>query len=554
MLIIEKKLRNIILGFLFLCSLPASAMSCFQYEDGSELYSSFVEDVFKSLPSTFKETICRKSVSIKVRNKIILDQIDGWAPNALSVIYLKEKTIGTEYGKMNLIHELAHIFKDRNRDLFDKNEFSLKSRRTRNGLLVKIDHKRDHSFERSYDRYEFKNKSEFFAVNSELFFTKQDFKCKRPVQYEYLASIYNFKPFEVSVCKTVSMLPLGFATGKFVDLDWNQFYGLDFLLASEGKDVSSRFGHAMLRLVFCKPTRKEKSNECYKDHGYHYVISYRAAVNDESVRMLYGLTGQYPSKAFLLPLSEVIDQYTKNEKRQLTAIPLRNDLYRLSELRDLVYDQVWSYKGKYKFFTNNCGTETLSFLQTIINNSDIFKLRSISPVFLAKKIVEKNLNVTGIDNQDLVFLPSPSTEEELLSILSASSIDFIGFRALSIDEKKNLIDHSVYQKVAALWVLQSKHVAKLELELLLSLSKTKNKKVRTELDRVSKVFEFSTVDFKGIPTSEEFLLIKKEIQSVDVGALKKFAKEIEPQLYQKVESEKVFLNAIKLSLIEKGEL
>src|SRR5690606_41455953 len=36
-----------------------------------------------------------------------------------------------------------------------------------------------------------------------------------------------------------------------------------------------------------------------------------------------GLTGAYPSRLFILPLGQVVDEYTKLELRSLSSIPLR---------------------------------------------------------------------------------------------------------------------------------------------------------------------------------------------------------------------------------------
>src|SRR5690606_7635007 len=125
----------------------------------------------------------------------------------------------------------------------------------------------------------------------------------------------------------------------------------------------SRWGHSMLRLVICAPGRP-RGPACRLDLEHHLVLSYRAFVGDVQLSNWDGLTGAYPSRLFILPLAQVIEEYTKVELRSLASVPLRLSRGEIEELAARAAEQHWSYDGDYWFLSNNCAVETLKLLRT----------------------------------------------------------------------------------------------------------------------------------------------------------------------------------------------
>ena len=101
-------------------------------------------------------------------------------------------------------------------------------------------------------------------------------------------------------------------------IDPARVYAVDYLLADSGGPPMSRFGHSMLRLVICAEGRP-LGERCRMDLSEHRVLSFRAFVDDVQVSSWRGLTGGYPSRLFLLPLTSVIDEYNRVELRDLRA-------------------------------------------------------------------------------------------------------------------------------------------------------------------------------------------------------------------------------------------
>ncbi len=105
-------------------------------------------------------------------------------------------------------------------------------------------------------------------------------------------------------------------------VDPERVYEIDYLLAEANQNLVSRWGHSMLRLVICAPGRP-RGPDCRLDLDQHLVLSYRAFVGDVQLSSWDGLVGKYPSRLFVLPLAQVIDEYTKTELRGLASVPLR---------------------------------------------------------------------------------------------------------------------------------------------------------------------------------------------------------------------------------------
>jgi hypothetical protein len=116
------------------------------------------------------------------------------------------------------------------------------------------------------------------------------------------------------------------------------------------------------------------------------VLSFRAFVDDVQVSSWRGLAGSYPSRLFVLPLAQVVDEYTKVELRGLRSIPLhlsRDEIATLLQRAALVH---WSYDGRYAFVGNNCAVETARLLEDGVPRLAAAHLMSITPNGLLRRL------------------------------------------------------------------------------------------------------------------------------------------------------------------------
>jgi len=246
---------------------------------------------------------------------------------------------------------------------------------------------------RSPDPYELSNPREFVAVNMEYFLLDPSYACRRPALQAYLRRHFAWQPVRQAECPaSYPYLNAGrdFARQPLGRLDPQQVYEVDYLLAEPNQQWASRWGHSMLRLVICAPGRP-RGPACRLDLEHHLVLSYRAFVGDVQLSNWDGLTGAYPSRLFILPLAQVIEEYTKVELRSLASVPLRLSRGEIEELAARAAEQHWSYDGDYWFLSNNCAVETLKLLRTGTARSELQDLDSIMPNGLLELLEARGL-------------------------------------------------------------------------------------------------------------------------------------------------------------------
>lgn len=250
---------------------------------------------------------------------------------------------------------------------------------------------------RSPDDYELRNALEFVAVNLEYFLLDPSYACRRPSLARYWREHFDWTPPTAACASDYPYLNAGrdFARQPLGRLDPERVYEVDYLLAEANDAWMSRWGHSMLRLVVCAPGRP-RGPDCRLDLDQHLVLSYRAFVGDLQLSSWDGLTGVYPSRLFVLPLEQVIDEYTKVELRSLASVPLRLSRDQLEQLVTRAVEQHWSYDGDYYFISNNCAVETLKLLRSGTGDPQLQALDSILPNGLLQLMDARGLADTSV--------------------------------------------------------------------------------------------------------------------------------------------------------------
>ncbi|MDD1968150.1 DUF4105 domain-containing protein [Pseudomonas putida] len=251
---------------------------------------------------------------------------------------------------------------------------------------------------RSPDIYEISSPLEFVAVNMEYFLLDPAYACRRPALYDYYRQQFGWAPAAKEDCpSSYPYLNAGndFAREPLGKLDPERVYEVDYLLAEANQNLVSRWGHSMLRLVICKPGRP-RGPDCRLDLDQHLVLSYRAFVNDLQLSSWSGLTGKYPSRLFVLPLGQVIDEYTKTELRSLASVPLKLSRQQIDGLVQHAAEMHWAYDGDYWFLSNNCAVENLKLLRSGTNDPRLVGLDSILPNGLLEVLKGRGLADTSV--------------------------------------------------------------------------------------------------------------------------------------------------------------
>ncbi|MBU8976121.1 DUF4105 domain-containing protein [Lysobacter sp. MMG2] len=289
-----------------------------------------------------------------------------------------------------VLHELAHFHDRRDGISRDPRFLDLAGwqvRATRLTTRVAGRTRENRFVDRSPDRYELTKPSEYFAVNLEHYLQDPQYACRRPALARYLRERVGAAPVVASQCiDDLVYVDAGEGEGgALASIDPARVYAIDYLLAEGNAQPMSRWGHSMLRVVVCAPGRA-LGPECRLDLAHHRVLSFRAFVDDVQVSSWRGLTGRYPSRLFVLPMEQVIDEYTKVELRGLRSVPLRLERDEIAAVLERTAQLHWSYDGRYYFLGNNCAAETWKLLHDSVPRLAGQGIGSITPTGLLRRL------------------------------------------------------------------------------------------------------------------------------------------------------------------------
>ena len=130
-----------------------------------------------------------------------------------------------------LIHEIFHLY-DHDQNLTGDIVFQNKSfwGKRRNNIRVP-------------DPYEAHNVKEYGAVNFEYFVLDKEYKCRRPLQYDYFSKKFDHIPFPSYQCPAYNKVQVLSFDGKsrIVDIEEERIYQIQYLLAEKGDESFSSF-------------------------------------------------------------------------------------------------------------------------------------------------------------------------------------------------------------------------------------------------------------------------------------------------------------------------
>lgn len=378
--------------------------------ESTQKVDSILREVEGKLPASIKSTINKRITvgfkPLKYNNKKVWGQvlaIPGMKKKA-SHIDLHSDLLQEENSELavsTLLHEITHIYDFQN-DLSHDRVFLNIAGWQKKKITRQYD-QRNKNQSRRVDVYEDSKPEETLAVNVEHFLQDPEYKCRKPSMYSFLSERLEVKPFENEVCETEYRLAPSISfEGNFEKqkvLDPERLYEVHYFFAGEGKQTMSKWGHAMLRLVMCAPSRKVVDEKCLQDRSHHLIISFRADITNFNIDYIKGMTGKYTSKQFVLSMSEVIKEYTVGELRHLYSIPLKMNEEQKRKIVDLLLENYWGYGSKYYFVTNNCADETLNILRNVYSDDlRLVNLNVLTPLGIRKKFEELGISDMSIFN------------------------------------------------------------------------------------------------------------------------------------------------------------
>lgn len=317
--------------------------------------------------------------------------------------------------------------------------------------------------DRSADAYELTSPREFVAVNLEHLVLDADYACRRPQLAAYFSQRLALQ-LQMQGC--ASGLPFfeEDARTPLLALDPARVYAVDYLLAEGNRQPMSHWGHSMLRLVICAPGRP-RGPDCRLDLQYHRVLSFRAFVNDVQISSWGGLTGRYPARLYVLPLSQVIDEYTQVQLRGLQSVPLALDQAEITTLLQRAAQLHWSYDGDYRFLSNNCGVETFKLLRDGVPRLAKAHLSGITPDGLLRRLQRAGVVDASVlddrgqaERDGYYFAPASDHYQAIFEVLRGAlkppQRDVRDWLSLPATQRGRWIDQADLRGSAALLVLE----------------------------------------------------------------------------------------------------
>ena len=334
--------------------------------------------------------------------RLLLDRalLDGWMarPHDAGI-----ENPATRAALAAVIHELAHFYDrtpqgqlSRDPRLLDLAGWQVSPMRL--GLRSSHNAFRD----RSPDLYELESPVEFVAVNLEYFLLDPAYACRRPALHGYFAAHFGSVASPAECAPDFVYLQGGADAdlSPLLQFDPDRVYAVEYLFAEGNERAMSHWGHSMLRLVVCAPGRTP-GPDCRFDLQYHLVLSFRAFVGDVQISSWRGLTGSYPSRLFVLPLPQVIEEYTKVELRGLQSIPLQLEPGEIATLLERTARLHWNYDGRYYFLSNNCAVETFKLMHDGVPRLASEDLASITPTGLLRRLQRAGIaDATVLEDRD----------------------------------------------------------------------------------------------------------------------------------------------------------
>ena len=210
-----------------------------------------------------------------------------------------------------------------------------------------------------------KSLSEFYVSERELFSKDKLYPCRHPSFASYFAEKLS-TDLDEGFCS--SLLPLRIldrnASSNVRWLDPARVREIHLLYASPGVDVISGFGHVSLRLIVC-PDLDSSKLDCDENLAEHLVLGFAAEVNEFDLALWKGVFGGYEASLVATPFLENYHTNTIVEDRHLYSLPLKLNQHEVRKIVRELVEVHWSFKGDYRFFTNNCATFLQDTLSTL---------------------------------------------------------------------------------------------------------------------------------------------------------------------------------------------
>jgi hypothetical protein len=195
-----------------------------------------------------------------------------------------------------------------------------------------------------------------FLIELTKYRSDTSYKCRHPA-YAYYFSQRLGEPLDYRECPpTVPFYLLDREKGGYqFSVAPDLVRSIHIMFASPGESVASQFGHLSMRLIVC-PSGSSSDAECNENIFDHVVLGYVARINELEMSLIKGAFGGYDAHLTGFSFMEAYRTNTLLADRNLFSIPLNLRPEQTEQVVRELSEIHWSFRGDYRFFTNNCAT------------------------------------------------------------------------------------------------------------------------------------------------------------------------------------------------------
>lgn len=195
-----------------------------------------------------------------------------------------------------------------------------------------------------------------FAAELAAYRADPAYACRRPAFAYYFAHRFGHTLDYRACPATVPFFLLDRDRGGYlVRVAPSRVRRIHIMFATAGDGVASRFGHVSLRLVVC-PDVGASDQACDENLLQHVVLGYVARVNEFHLSLVKGVLGGYDAHLSGFSFMEAYRANTLLADRDIYSVPLRLTSEQTEQIVRELSEIHWSFRGDYRFFTNNCAT------------------------------------------------------------------------------------------------------------------------------------------------------------------------------------------------------
>ncbi|MDQ8038541.1 MAG: DUF4105 domain-containing protein, partial [Pedobacter sp.] len=205
-----------------------------------------------------------------------------------------------------------------------------------------------------------------YARQASAYFLQADYSCRHPLTARVLETLWQL-PARPSECADAIPFLLDAEGGASLvrTISPSRVAAVHLLFAGPSGRSFSRFGHVGLRLLVCAPQRTVVDERCDEDLFEHMALGFRAGVDELDLSLWKGISGGYPIRLYAVPFMQAYSEYTTDEFRSLSSLPLKLDTAQRELLVRGLAEVHWAYQNDYRFFSRNCASELSWLLQVL---------------------------------------------------------------------------------------------------------------------------------------------------------------------------------------------